>query len=507
MLDFSLFGRRRSRPLPSKTDVGSKKGVNWESLENRQLLSASMFGASAHHGFDGEGMWSPPSQGVGETIEFSQAPSAVQSGLDKLATTDSVTAPAATSTIRLGNVWGIEIYSYDAASTGTDSVLTVDVNGNPVTAATHTATTFGAITNAAVTNEINAIATALDLTAATSTTSVDVLTASDGSAVYSVALAPASTTDTDHLRNSLISVDGNGNPVGHEQVPLSVLSTAIQTGLTKNAPTSATALAGTSLIDVNTIEGATLYTAHYSSTGTQTTVTVDQSGALTSLPSIVQTTFGAIPTAAQTELQTLATADGFTGTIDSTLAVTESIEVNGTIIYTIHLPITSTSDSSTTQDTTITLSVDAQGNPTVPPGLGGIGRFGPPFGGDNGGGGGSGYSSSSGGMNCNSGGSRTSDSGGSSGSTGSSGSSPSLSVGAGDGSTTAASISTTTNPTLTASTTTPVLTKAEERVAANAAANAARIAKEEAAKAAREAAAAARKAARLAAEAAKKAAE
>jgi hypothetical protein len=520
MLDFSLFGRR-SRPPTSRKALERALAVTWESLENRQLLSANPFPAHDNHHPDG-----PPDHGATDTIEFSQAPSAVQTGLDALATTDSVTAPIDTSTIHLANANGIETYTYDTAATGEDSRLTVDQNGVAITAPTHSTTTFGAITNTAVTNEINAIATALDLTAPISTTSVDVLTATDGSATYSISLAPATTTTTttdDHYfdHNATISVDSNGNPVGHERVPLSVLSTVIQTGLTSNAPSGATALDSTSLVDVNSIEGTTLYTAHYSSTGTQTTVTVNAAGILTSLPSVVQSTFGDIPMAAQSELQALATADGFTGTIDATLSVTESVEVNGTIIYTIRLPITS--DDSSSEDITLTLSVDALGNPTVPPGNG-IGREGPPRDrqrDDNDDSDSNDNSSSNSGSSTTTTGcdpstgstssSGTSDSSGSSSS--SSSSTPALSVGS-DGSSTAAgsttiAAATTASTTTSSGTTTTVLTPAEQRAAVRASAKAARLAKVAArqaaalaAKIARQAAVAARKAARLAAQSA-----
>jgi hypothetical protein len=508
MLEFSLFGRR---PRPSKTTkaIERRQAIAWESLENRQLLSAGLgmrLGPEHDQGGFGGGLGRPPGDGAGMTIEFNQAPAAVQTGLTSLASTDGVTAPSADSTVYLGNANGTETYTSDVTGTGTETRLTVDQNGNPVTPPTRSTTTFGAITNTAVTNEINAIASALDLTAPTSTTNVFVQTASDGSAVYSLTLTPtsssSSTTDTDaeyeRSHGALISVDSSGNPVGQERVPLSVLSTVIQTGLTSNAPTGATALLPASLIDVNTLEGVTLYTAHYSSTGTQTTVTVNAAGALTSLPSIVDSTFGDIPTAAQAELQALATADGFTGTIDATLNVTESVEANGTIIYTIRLPISS--DSSTSEDVTLTLSVDALGNPTVPPRQG-AGRFvSPPLdcpGSNNGGDSGDGDSSGTGGTTSSGGTIPSSGSGEGSAIDSDTGGTPAASA------TTAAAV---TASTTSETTTTTVLTKAEERAAAKALAKATRLAKVEArqaaalaAKVARDAAAAARKAARLAA--------
>ena len=52
-------------------------------------------------------------------IQFSQAlPSAVQSGLTTLASTDGLTAPAATDTVYFGNSNGIETYSLVIISSG-----------------------------------------------------------------------------------------------------------------------------------------------------------------------------------------------------------------------------------------------------------------------------------------------------------------------------------------------------------------------------------------------------
>lgn len=361
-----------------------------EGLEDRRLMSASGFfggGGGGHHGggFDGGpgGLGRGPG-GQGSTILFSQAPSAVQSGLTALASTDGVTAPTSSSTVYLGNFNGIESYTVDVTSTGTDTRLTVDQTGSAVTAPTQTTTTFGAITNSAVTSEITAIAAGLGLTAPTSTTTVDVSTPTSGAATYTVRLdstSSASTTSSWHEdHGGVISVDTNGNPVGNERVPLSTLSTTIQDGLTSNAPSGATALASTDLVSVRTIDGVTTYTANYTSTGTQTTVTVGTDGALVSLPTTTQVDFSTLPAAAQAELQTLATADGVSGTISSTQTVSAYAELNGTTIYTVRLQATSTSSSSTSSTYTIALSVDQAGNPTIPPG-----RFGHGFGGHDGG--------------------------------------------------------------------------------------------------------------------------
>jgi hypothetical protein len=364
-----MFAKRPTKWKPAFSTQPVSKVV-LEDLEGRQLLSGSHHHGGGHHGGHGGG---------GEqisSITFSQAPAAVQSGLDALAATDNVTAPTATQLVYLGNKNGIETYTVDITGTGTDTKLTVDVTGTPVTAPTRSTTTFGAIANTAVTNEINAIATALGLTAATSTTSVDVTTPSGGTSVYSVHLASATTTGRHH-RGGTITVDANGNPVGNQRLPFSVIPTTIQNALNANAPAGATALASTStqLATIRTENGVTTYSVTFTATGTTTTVTVNAAGVLTSLPTRTTTDFQSIPSAAQTELQTLATADGVTGTITSTQTVSAYNEGNGTTIYTVTLSATTASGTRT-----ISISVDQNGNPTTPPGRGG-GEWGGIFGG------------------------------------------------------------------------------------------------------------------------------
>jgi hypothetical protein len=364
-----------------------------EGLEDRCLMHGGFGGFGL--GFAGGGgggfpsAFGDPGLHAGRTIQFSQAPAAVQSGLKSLASTDNVTVPTDTITVILDNFNGVETYSINLTGTGTETRLTVDQSGKPVTAATRSSTTFGAITTKAVTDELTALASALSLTAPTSTTPVEVITASDGTVTYVAALGSSSTTTTTNNDASdgfwehhgeVISVDASGNPVGFEQVPLSTLSTAIQNGLKSNAPSGATALTSTSLIDVRTLSGVTTYTATYTSSGTTTTVTVDKAGKLTSLPSSTTVEFSTLPQVAQAELQTLATADGVAGTISSTQTVTAYDEANGTTIYSVTLAATNSS-TGTTQTYNITLSVDQAGNPTVPP-------FGARFGGGFGFGGG-----------------------------------------------------------------------------------------------------------------------
>jgi uncharacterized membrane protein YgcG len=355
-----------------------------EPLEGRTLLSASIL----HSG--GSQV---------KTIEFSQAPTAVQTGLDNLATSDNLTAPTATQTVTLSNVGGVEEYTIDITGTGTDSKLTVDQSGAPVTAPTKTTTTFGAITNTAVTNEITAIATALNLTAPASSTSILVTTSSGGASTYTVTLSSSSST---HLwGGTTFTVDSSGNPVGNINLPFSVMLPAVQTGLNNAAPAGATALSSTSTqtVQVRTIDGVTTYSTTFTTTGTQTTVTVNSAGTLTNLPSTTTEQYQNIPSAAQTELAALATDNGYTATISATQSVSVYDEANGTTIYSVTLPVSKTGKSGNTYTIQITVASDQNGNPTVPPnnngfggggGGGGFGGGGCDGGGGSGGGGGGG---------------------------------------------------------------------------------------------------------------------
>ncbi|MGA2583688.1 MAG: hypothetical protein ABSG31_10465 [Tepidisphaeraceae bacterium] len=319
-----------------------------EGLETRRLLSCSGMGGMGLGG-GGGGLGGPG----GSTITFAQSPTAVQTGLTTLASTDGFTAPTSTSTVYLGNVNGIEEYSLHETGTGTSSVLTVDVDGNPVTAATKSTTTFGAITTTAVTDEINAIVTALDLTAPTSTTNVNVSTPTTGPITYTIAL----TNSDGRTRN--YSVDSTGAPVGNEKIPFSVLPTAVQNTFIANAPTGVTITSSsTRTVQAKLVDGVQTYTMTFGSTGITTTITVDEAGDLVSLPTTTKVEFDTIPSAAQTELQALATADGVTTTISTTQNVRETTEPNGTDIYTIHL--------TTSTGSHVVISVDEDGNATVP---------------------------------------------------------------------------------------------------------------------------------------------
>src|ERR1700761_8313357 len=82
-----------------------KSPFTFEGLEGRQLLSGGGHHGGGGHGGDFGGFGG----GFGSSaITFSQAPAAVQTGLDALATTDSLTAPASTAKVYLGNTNGVE---------------------------------------------------------------------------------------------------------------------------------------------------------------------------------------------------------------------------------------------------------------------------------------------------------------------------------------------------------------------------------------------------------------
>jgi hypothetical protein len=321
-----------------------------ESLENRQLLSG-------------------------------QAPSAVQTGLDTDATDHGLTAPTSSTKAKLANVNGAEAYSVTITSAGAVTKLTVDAMGDEVTPPSSSKTTFGELSgtgtgsDTAASNAISSIATALGLTAPTSTTGVRALT-ENGVTTYSVRLAHSSSTST-HPRMVTLTVDSAGNAVGNEDVPFSVLSSTIQAGINTLVPTGSTALAAdsTQTVNVRTIDGVVLYSTTFTSTGASTKVTVNSTGAAASAPTQTTTTFGALSSAVQTAIQTLATANGVSGTIASDQTINVYTEANGTLLYSVTLSATSKKDTSVTFDLTIT--VDSDGNPTVLPRQS---LFGPPEG-------------------------------------------------------------------------------------------------------------------------------
>ncbi len=273
---------KRSKADVAGVQASRASAVSIESLENRLLM---------HHGFggfgffDGDGSFagapSATSYGRGlSVIQFSQAPMAVQTGLDHLATTDGLAAPATTQSVFLGNRNGIETYTVDISGTGIQSVLTVDQTGAPVTAPTHGTTTEGTIP-AAVMTEFTAIATALGLTAPASTDNVHVTTPLGGAAVYSIRLTSSSASTTGHAHGRRVSVNANGNPVGNQRIPFVAIPASIQTALNSSRPAGAAALAPTDTqsVSVRTSGGITTYSTTFTTTGVTSTVTVNASGA------------------------------------------------------------------------------------------------------------------------------------------------------------------------------------------------------------------------------------
>jgi hypothetical protein len=368
MFPFNTFPKAsRGRANPS---------TPFEPLEGRQLLSTTPACAPA-----GPGGGGPPA----DTIAFSLAPAAVQTGLTTLATTDGLTAPTTTTDVALGNRDGVETYSVTISSTGTVSTLTVNAAGTPVTAPTQSTTTFGALATAPAA-EITAIATAKSLTAPTASTVVNVTTTAAGAVTYSVALTgdgsatPVTSTAAVNPGTIMfvsppdggfaVTVDAAGDPGGDQQLPFSVFSTTIQNALNAGAPTGATALAATSTqtVAVKTSDGITTYATTFDVSGTDTTVTVDAAGAAVTPASKATVDFSTIPAAAQTELQALATAKGYTGTIATTQSVTAYTETGGaTTLYAVTLGVTDTTTTrvSTTDTHDVTFVSDASGNPTT----------------------------------------------------------------------------------------------------------------------------------------------
>lgn len=378
---------KRKTVTPQSKDPSTLRPLQcvFEPLEDRRLLSAS-FHESGGRGF---GFGGSPGVGVGlgnhgqglNSIQFSQAPSAVQTGLTNLAATDHVTAPTATTAVYLGNSRGVETYTIDISGMGTTTRLTVDQSGNPVTAPTNGSTTFGAVPSAVAT-ELNAIATALSLTAPASTDTVRVSTPAGGVATYTIRLVNSSASTARHSYGVTVTVDANGNPVGNQNLPFAALPTAIQSGLNSNRPSGATALDSTSTqsVRVRTANGVSTYSTTFTTSGTSTTVTVNAAGQLAKLPSRTTAQFQTIPAAAKTELQTLANANGVTGVISPTQTVNVYDEANGTTIYSVTLGSSRTGSSGQSYTVNLTISVDQAGNPTIPP-QGDGGDFGGSFGG------------------------------------------------------------------------------------------------------------------------------
>ena len=342
------------------------RGSNLELLEGRRMMSVSPTG----WGHD-----NPGPQAV-SALQFSLVPAAVKTGLDKLATAGGLTDPTATTPVQLDNHDGVETYTVTLRGTGTVSRFTVNAAGTAVAAPTQSTTTFAKLTTAAAA-EVTAIAKALKLTAPTSTTAVHVTTTSAGATTYSVVVSGATTTTanghTVHGPSAVVMVDAAGNPVGNQALPTGVIPSKILAGLNAAAPKGATPLTATSttLVRVGTVDGVTTYSATFVVGTARTTVTVDTAGAAVALDTRASSTFASASTAAKAELQSLATALGYTGTIAATQAVTVVTEANGTKLYVVTLSVPDSATSSG-RSHSVTLVVDANGNPTVlPDGLGG----------------------------------------------------------------------------------------------------------------------------------------
>jgi hypothetical protein len=356
---FGFFGKRSSN---RKQDTPR---TTIESLESRQLL----------HG----GMGQPIMGQSLRVIEFADAPTAVQAGLDSLATKSGFSEIADTQKVQLNNVDGIEMYSVILTGTGTKTRISVSDAGGAVSAPTRETSTWATLNgtgegrDAEAAAAISKIATTLNLTAPIDTTPVHVITGLNGKTVYSVELSDSDATDKFHRHGRRISVDGDGNPVGGGALPFSVFSTAVQTGLNSGAPSGATELESTStqLVKIQTIDGVTFYSTTFTVDSVKTDVTVDTAGALKSKPSLTDSTFSTLSSTVQTALQKLATDAGYTATIESTQVVKVYAAADGESLYSVTLTLSKTDDNGNTRERKLTITVDGDGNPTILPGSGG----------------------------------------------------------------------------------------------------------------------------------------
>lgn len=358
---FGFFGKRNNKQTPraSRTTI--------ESLESRQLL----------HG--GMGMDKPIMGQSLRVIEFADAPTAVQTGLDSLATKNGYSEIADTQKVQLNNVDGIEMYSVILKGTGTETRISVSDTGSAVSAPTRDTSTWATLngtgegSDAEAAAAISKIATTLNLAEPTDTTPVHVITGLNGKSIYTVQLSDSDATDKFRRHGRPISVDGDGNPVGGGALPFSVFSAAVQNGLNSGAPSGATALETTltQLVRIQTIDGVPFYTTSFTVDSVKTDVTVNTSGAMKSKPSLTDSTFGALTSTVQTALQKLATDAGYTSTIESTQAVKVYAAADGESLYAVTLTISTTDDNGNTRDRKLTITVDGDGNPTVLPGRGG----------------------------------------------------------------------------------------------------------------------------------------
>jgi hypothetical protein len=134
--------------------------------------------------------------------------------------------------------------------------------------------TFGSITDTAATNEIDALAAALNLNAPGATEGVCIHT-EDGLTTYTIKLAPASGTG-DHVA---VTVDAAGNPAGNSSFPFSALPTTISAGLTSLASTDSQTISSTQNVRVRTKNGQETYSVILTAPGQILIFSVDNTGA------------------------------------------------------------------------------------------------------------------------------------------------------------------------------------------------------------------------------------
>ena len=387
-----LAKRSQTRSSGSPRLPAGVPAVTVEPLEDRRLLSASRFSGSV----------SAVGGHSATPIEFSQAPAAVQSGLTSLGL-DRPSGPAdrdpdglPPKRQRPGNLQHRHHRHRHQQRADRQAGRHAGDRRRPRApprSAPSAAPATGS--NAAAANEITAIATALNLTAPTATTSIKVSTASTGVSTYTVRLSPASTTTTTttttttpplHFRTVTISVDSNGNPVGNQSIPFSAIPTSIQTALNKTKPSGATALAATATQTRPRPHAERRHHLfahlhrhrHADHRDRQRRRRADQPAQQqhhhlqpTCRPATPRRPPSyrpwPPPTASPTAIATGQTVNVYD-------------EGNGTTIYSVTVGVTQTTDSGFTYTRDVTVSVDQAGNPTTLPqdggGRGGFGGFG-----------------------------------------------------------------------------------------------------------------------------------
>jgi hypothetical protein len=270
---------------------------------------------------------------------------AAYTGLNTAATADGLTI-AATQTVLVKTMGSVTTYSVDLNSAGQRAQFTVNAAGTLI--ASKTTTTFGALTDASVTAELTALATDLNLTAPTSSTTVYV-DFSNGNTIYSVSLFKSA-----GRGQQLISVDTNGNPAGNMRIPFSALPSTVSSALTALASADSLTISSTQPVYVRTSRGVTTYTVDLTSGGETYLFTVNTAGTLVS--STVPLIFASITdTAVTAELTTLASALNLTAPTASSVVYVTTHSSGSTYSLTL------TSSSGHGHPTTLT--VDSSGNP------------------------------------------------------------------------------------------------------------------------------------------------